>query len=222
MSEAPFQPLTTYNKYSETEMKERAAEFYREMKRRRTVREFSDQPVDRKIIEDCIRTAGTAPCGANQQAWSFVVVSDPAVKSQIREDAEKIEADFYSREATKNWCNTLKPLRTGPKKEFLDTAPYLIVIFSQQYGFDAEGEQIKHYYVKESTGISTGMLITSLHNAGLASLTYTPVNMRFLNKVLSRPDNEKAFMILVAGYPADDVQVPVLKKKSLEDIAVFI
>ena len=222
MSEENFIPLVNYRKYPEAEMKERATHFYEDMRRRRTVRDFSDQPVDRSIIDNCIRTAGTAPCGANQQAWKFVVVSNPEMKSKIRNAAEKVEAEFYTKEATGKWRDALKHLETGPKKPFLETAPYLIVIFAEQYGFSPEGEKIKHYYVKESTGISTGMLITALHNAGLASLTYTPVNMSFLNGLLARPASEKPFMILVAGYPSDSVLVPDLTKKALEDIADFV
>ncbi|MDM8541163.1 nitroreductase family protein [Desulfococcaceae bacterium HSG9] len=222
MTEKTSLPLTDYYKFPETEMKRRASEFYAEMKRRRTVREFSDQPVDRSIIEDCLRTASTAPSGANQQPWSFVVVSDLAVKRQIREAAEKIENEFYTKAATEKWRDALKHLKTGPSKPFLDTAPYLIVIFSQLHGFSADGKKMKHYYVTESVGIATGMLITALHHAGLATLTYTPANMRFLNKILSRPLNEKPFMLLVAGYPSKTALVPTIQKKTLEDIAVFI
>lgn len=222
MSEKAFLPLTDYKKLPETEMKTRAETFYAEMKRRRTVREFSNEPVDRSVIENCLRTAGTAPSGANQQPWRFIVVSDHEIKQQIRKAAEKIEADFYNKDTTKTWRNALKKLKTGPKKPFLETAPYLIVIFSQLYGVSADDEKIKHYYVNESVGISTGILITALHHAGLVTLTYTPANMRFLNKILLRPSNEKPFMILVAGYPSKDVRVPAIQKKSLEDISVFM
>jgi len=222
MKEAEFAALTGYRRLTASEMKKRAAAFYSEMARRRTVRDFSDEPVDRAVIEDCLRAASTAPSGANQQPWTFVVVSDPAVKKQIRQGAEKVEAAFYSKEATKGWVNDLKHLGTGPRKPFLEKAPYLIVIFSQLYGLLPDGEKQKHYYVLESVGIATGMLITALHHAGLISLTYTPASMRFLNPILSRPKNEKAFMILVAGYPAEDARVPVLEKKALEDIAVFV
>ncbi len=222
MPETPLLPLTDYQKWPEAEMKSRAATFYAEMKRRRTVREFSNEPVDRTIIEDCLRTAGTAPSGANQQPWQFIAVSDPEVKRVIREAAEEIEADFYHKEATQTWRNALKKLKTGPKKPFLETAPYLIAIFSELYGVSVDNEKIKHYYVNESVGISTGMLISALHHAGLATLTYTPANMRFLNKILSRPSNEKPFMILVVGYPSKDVRVPVIEKKPLEDFSAFI
>ena len=222
MAEKKFLSLTDYCKYPEAEMKKRALDFYAEMRRRRTVRHFSDQPVDRSIIENCLRAASTAPSGANQQPWSFIVVSDQAVKRQIREAAEKIEKEFYSKEATKKWVNALEHLGTIPSKPFLETAPYLIAIFSQLYGYSASGEKTKHYYVSESVGIATGMLITGLHHAGLVSLTYTPVNMRFLNKILARQSNEKPFMILVVGYPSENALVPAIQKKSLENIAEFV
>ncbi len=221
MTEEKFLPLTEYHRYTELKMKERAAEMYAEMCRRRTVRDFSDEPVDRLIIENCLRTAGRAPSGANQQPWRFVVVSDPAVKGKIRQAAEKVELEFYTKDATGKWRDALKHLKTGPKKEFLEAAPYLINIFAENYSYSPQGERIKHYYVKESVGIATGILITALHNAGLASLTYTPVNMSFLNDILSRPSNEKPFMILVVGYPSKTASVPDLYRKELDDIAVF-
>jgi iodotyrosine deiodinase len=214
--------LTDYRKYPEAEMKRRALDFYAEMSRRRTVRNFSDQPVDRSIIENCLRAASTAPSGANQQPWSFVVVSDSAVKTRIREAAEKVENEFYKKEATRKWVKALEHLGTVSSKPFLETAPYLIAIFSQLYGYSADGEKKKHYYVSESVGIATGMLITGLHHAGLVSLTYTPSKMRFLNKILSRPSNEKPFMILVVGYPSEDALVPSIQKKLLENISEYI
>ena len=222
MAEKQFRSLTGYCKYPETEMKKRALDFYAEMSRRRTVRDFSDQPVDRSIIENCLRAAGTAPSGANQQPWSFIIVSDQSVKRQIREAAEEIEKKFYSKKNTEKWVKALKHLGTGPIKPFLENAPYLIAIFSQLYGHSADGEKKKHYYVSESVGIATGILLAGLHHAGLASLTYTPANMRFLNKILARPTNEKPFMILVVGYPSENALVPAIQKKSLEDIAQFV
>lgn len=222
MAEKQFRSLTGYCKYPETEMKKRALDFYAEMSRRRTVRDFSDQPVDRSIIENCLRAAGTAPSGANQQPWSFIIVSDQSVKRQIREAAEEIEKKFYSKKNTEKWVKALKHLGTGPIKPFLENAPYLIAIFSQLYGHSADGEKKKHYYVSESVGIATGILLAGLHHAGLASLTYTPANMRFLNKILARPANEKPFMILVVGYPSENALVPAIQKKSLEDIAEFV
>jgi len=222
MTKNDFLPLTEYRKFSKDEMKVRASEFYVQMRRRRTVRDFSDQPIDRVVIENCLRSAATAPSGANQQPWQFVVVSDPGVKQQIRLASEKVEKEFYSKQATLRWRDALKALKTGPSKPFLETAPYLIVIFSQSYSYSTTREKKKHYYVTESVGIATGMLITALHHTGLATLTYTPVNMKFLNKVLSRPANEKPFMILVVGYPSESARVPVIEKKNLADISVFI
>jgi len=222
MPEKKFLPLTGYREYPVEEMKQRSSEFYTEMKRRRTVRQFSDRPVPRDIIEDCLCTASTAPSGANMQSWSFVIVSDHAVKRQIRAAAEKVECEFYEGDSTRTWVKALDHLGTDQNKPFLETAPYLIVIFSQRHGFLPDGGKKKHYYVTESVGIATGMLIAAVHHAGLVSLTYTPSKMRFLNKILSRPSNEKPFMILVVGYPAEDTVVPAIRKKALEDIAVFL
>jgi nitroreductase len=222
MPEKEFLPLSGYREYPVEEMKQRSSEFYTEMKRRRTVRQFSDRPVPRDIIEDCLCTASTAPSGANMQPWSFVIVSDHTVKRQIREAAEKVECEFYGSDSTRTWVKALNHLGTDQNKPFLETAPYLIVIFSQLHGFLPNGGKKKHYYVTESVGIATGMLIAAVHHAGLVSLTYTPSKMRFLNKILSRPSNEKPFMILVVGYPAEDTVVPAIRKKALEDIAIFI
>ena len=222
MAEIKFMSLTDYCKFPEADMKKRASEFYAEMMQRRTVRNFSDQPVDRSIIENCLRAAATAPSGANQQPWSFIVVSELTVKRRIREAVEKIEKEFYSNEATIKWTDALKHLGTVPSKPFLEIAPYLIVIFSQRYSYSANGKKKKHYYVSASIGIATGMLITALHHAGLVTLTYTPSSMRFLNRILSRPSNEKPFMILVVGYPSETALVPAIRKKALEDISLFI
>lgn len=222
MTEATFVPLSQYREYPVAEMKRRAAEFYADMKRRRTVRHFSSRPVPREIIENCLRAAGTAPNGANMQPWHFVVVTDPAVKKQIREAAEAEEREFYQNRATEEWLEALAPLGTDANKPFLETAPYLIVVFAQSYGLGEDGRKIKHYYVQESVGIATGMLITAVHQAGLASLTHTPSPMRFLNEMLDRPAHERPFLILVVGYPADDARVPVISKKSLDEIATFV
>jgi len=222
MNENQFPRLTTYREYPEEEMKHRASSFFEEMQRRRTVRDFSDRPVPEGVIENCIRTAAAAPSGANIQPWHFVVVRAPSVKQRIHEEAEKIEHEFYTSEATKKWVETLRPLRTGPSKPFLRTAPVLIVIFAELYGVLPNGEKIKHYYVKESVGIATGMLISSIHHAGLASLTYTPYKMGFLNEILSRPANEKPFMILVVGYPAEGAVVPNITRKPFEEIVTFV
>jgi nitroreductase len=215
-------PLTTYQSYPLAEMQARASTFYDEMRRRRTVREFSDRPVPRSVIEACLRTAGTAPSGANQQPWHFVAVSDPAVKSHIRQAAEAEEREFYERRASQEWLDALAPLGTDAHKPFLEVAPYLIAIFAQTYGMGADGGKIKHYYVTESVGIATGLLIAALHHAGLATLTHTPSPMGFLNEILGRPTNERPFLLLVVGYPAENAQVPAITKKALEEIATFV
>lgn len=221
MSEPKFIPHTGYKEYPVEEMRQRARDFYEDMKRRRTVRDFSDRPVPREIIENCLRTAGTAPNGANKQPWHFTVVSDPEVKKQIREAAEKEEREFYENRAPDEWLEALAPLGTDADKPFLETAPYLIAIFSKSYGIKENGDKETFYYVKESVGIATGMLITAIHNAGLVSLTHTPSPMKFLNKILERPDNERPFLLLVVGYPAENVEVPDITKKSLDEIADF-
>jgi iodotyrosine deiodinase len=222
MKQPKFIPLTGYQEYPVEEMRQRAAEFYAEIRRRRTVREFSDRPIPREIIENCLWVAGTAPNGANQQPWHFVVVTEPTIKKQIRAAAEEEERAFYQERAPEEWLDALAPLGTDEHKPFLEIAPYLIVIFAQNYGLDARGNKIKHYYVAESVGIATGLLITALHHAGLASLTHTPSPMGFLNKILNRPPNERPFLILVVGYPQEGVLVPDIGKKSLEEIATFI
>jgi nitroreductase len=192
------------------------------MRRRRSVRQFSDRPVDRGIIEDCLRAAGSAPSGANLQPWHFVVVSDRGVKRRIREGAEREERQFYTRRAPRAWLEALEPLGTDASKPFLETAPYLIVIFAERYGRRRGGGTVKRYYVQESVGIATGLLVTALHLAGLATLVHTPSPMRFLNGILGRPDNESPFVLLVAGHPAANAMVPVIQKKPLEKIATFV
>ena len=217
-----FEPLTSYIEHSEDEMKKRAADFYANVKRRRTIREFSNRPIPQEIIEHCLLAAGTAPNGANKQPWHFVAVSDPEVKKKIRIAAEEEEHEFYNRRAPQDWLDDLKKFRTTENKPFLETAPYLIGIFAQSYGLDENANKDKHYYVKESVGIATGILITALHESGLATLTHTPSPMGFLNKVMGRPENEKAFLLLVVGYPEKGVEVPVITKKPLHKIATFI
>jgi len=222
MNEPEFVSLNQYQEYAPDVMQQRAIDFYKDLMRRRTVREFSEKPVPRDVIEYCLKAAGTAPSGANQQPWHFVAVSDPVVKHRIREAAEKGERAFYEHRAPDAWLNALSHLGTHAKKPFLDQAPCLIVIFAQKYGIDTEGKKIKHYYVKESVGIATGFLISALHHAGLVSLTYTPSPMGFLNKILNRPSNEKAFMILVTGYPKKEVTVPNISKKDLGEIVTIV
>ena len=222
MSKAIFQPLSAYSEYPAEEMKQRASAFLKEMLRRRTVRHFSDRPVPREIIENCLLTAGTAPNGANLQPWHFVVVSNPQVKKEIRLAAEQEEAEFYQRRAPQEWLEALAPLGTDEHKPFLETAPYLIVIFGKHHSELPDGRRVKNYYVNESVGIATGFLITAIHNAGLVSLTHTPSPMGFLNNILTVPSDSKPFLLLVVGYPAEDAQVPVISKKPLEEIATFI
>ncbi len=203
-------------------MKRRAAEFYEDIRRRRTVRDFSNRPVPREVIEDCLRAAGTAPNGANMQPWHFVVVSDAAIKRRIRVEAEKEEYEFYHDKAPQEWLDALAPLGTNEHKPFLEEAPYLIVIFAESYGVLPDGRKVKHYYAQESVGIATGILITAVHHAGLVSLTHTPSPMRFLNEILGRPSRERPFLILVVGYPAERATVPTITKKSLQEIATFM
>lgn len=218
MSTYDFVPYTDYVEYPAEEMRARARSFYNDMKRRRTVREFSDRPVPLEIIEDCVRAAGTAPNGANRQPWHFAVVQDPEVKSKIREAAEEEEREFYERRATDEWLEALEPLGTDENKPFLEEAPFLVVIFEERFGRNSQGEKLRNYYVKESVGIATGMLITAVYRAGLAALTHTPSPMGFLNEILERPDNERPFLILVVGYPKEGVTVPDISKKSLDEI----
>ncbi|MCK6627346.1 MAG: nitroreductase family protein [Anaerolineae bacterium] len=215
-------PLDQYREYPIETMKQRAADFYADVRRRRTVRDFSNRLVPREIIEHCLLAAGTAPSGANFQPWHFVVVSDPVVKRQIWVAAEIEEYEFYHNRAPEEWLEALAPLGTDEHKPFLETAPYLIVIFAQNYGLAADGRKIKHYYVSESVGIATGILITAIHQAGLVSLTHTPSPMNFLGEILQRPPNERAFLILVVGYPAEDAQVPVIRKKTLDEFVTFV
>jgi iodotyrosine deiodinase len=215
-------PLRDYREYSADVMKRRAADFYADIRRRRTVRQISPRPVPREVIDDCLRAAGTAPSGANIQPWHFVVVSDPAVKRTIRIAAEKEEHEFYHHKAPREWLDALAPLGTDAHKPFLEDAPYLIVIFAESYGVRPDGRKVKHYYAQESVGIATGLLIAAVHVAGLVSLTHTPSPMGFLNQILGRPAHERPFLILVTGYPAEGATVPAITKKPLDQIATFI
>lgn len=217
-----MRPLQGYVEYPPDEMLRRATEFAREMSRRRTVREFSPRPVSRALIEQCLATAGSAPSGANQQPWHFVAVTDPALKHRIRLAAEEEEREFYQRRAPAEWLQALQPLGTGADKPFLEIAPWLIGIFVERMGIDADGRKTKRYYPDESVGIATGLLIAALHHAGLATLTHTPSPMKFLNELLARPaQTERPFLLLVAGYPAEDCLVPDIHRKSLAAIAEF-
>ncbi len=211
-------PLATFTRREEEEMVRCARAFRDEMRRRRTVREYSGDPVPAEVIDACIEAAGTAPNGANRQPWHFVVVRDPEVKRRIRAEAEKEERDFYAHRAPAAWLEALAHLGTDERKPFLETAPALIAIFAESYEMRGE-EKLKNYYVTESVGIATGILITALHHAGLATLTHTPSPMGFLNRVLDRPPNERPFLLLVVGYPAEDALVPQITKKPLDRIA---
>ncbi|MEM7430338.1 MAG: nitroreductase family protein [Pseudomonadota bacterium] len=226
MSEAskdyPTVPLNDYREYDLDEMRSRVETFYADIDRRRTVREFSDRPVPRDIIETALKAANTAPSGANLQPWHFAVVSGAETKKKIREAAEVEEREFYTRRASEEWLEALRPLGTDSNKPFLETAPYLIAVFLQKYGTLSDGRKVKHYYPTESTGLATGMLITALHTAGLATLTHTPSPMKFLNEILGRPTSERPFLLLVAGYPADDAEVPDISRKALDQFTSFI
>lgn len=217
-----FVAYRDYVEYPQDEMISRSASFYSLLRRRRSVREFSDRAVPVEIIENCLRSAGTAASGANMQPWYFVVVSDAEIKKQIRIGAEKEEHEFYHGRAPEEWLDALAPLATHEKKPFLEIAPYLIAVFQQRYGMLDDGRRIKHYYAPESVGIATGMLIAALHDAGLVCLPHTPSPMKFLNQILKRPSSERPFLLLVVGYPAKGVKVPDISKKTLAEIATFI
>jgi iodotyrosine deiodinase len=217
-------PLPDRDHYSAEEMKQRAQGYYQFIKRRHSVRHFSDRPVSREIIETCIRAAGTAPSGANHQPWHFVCVGDASVKRKIRIAAEHEEAEFYGGRAGENWLDDLDKLGTDAQKPFLETAPWLIAIFLERSGVDDEGNKRKNYYMPESVGIATGFLLNALHSAGLSTLTHTPNPMKFLSEILQRPDTERPYILLVVGHTADEATVPAaaLVKKPLEDISTFI
>jgi len=220
MTPGPFAPLD-FQTLPESAMQSQASRFYAQLRRRRSVRDFSSQAVPQDVIEDCLRAAGTAPSGANKQPWHFVVVTDPAVKRRIREAAEEEERIFYGQRASTEWLNDLAPLGTDANKPFLETAPCLIAIFAQSYHLDPEGKKQLHYYVSESVGIATGFLIAAIHNAGLACLTHTPSPMRFLNEILERPSYERPFLLLVVGYPTEGALVPVITKKEMAEFVTF-
>jgi nitroreductase len=222
MKKYRFIPLPGYREYTPAEMKRRAAEFYDDVRRRRTVRDYSNRPVPREVIENCLLAAGTAPNGANRQPWHFVVVSNPKLKKVIREAAEKEEKEFYEHRAPEEWLEALAPLGTSAEKPFLEAAPYLIVVFAQSYEVTQDGRKLKNYYVNESVGIATGILITAIHQAGLASLTHTPSPMGFLNQLLNRPSNERPYLILVVGYPKKGATVPDIRKKTLKEFITFM
>ncbi len=218
--EAKFEPLK-FQKKSPEEMLAISESFYLDMKRRRTVREFSDRPIPIEVIKNALLAAGTAPSGANMQPWYFVVVSNPEIKKEIRKAAEKEEKAFYQSRAPEEWLRALQPLSTDANKPFLEKAPSLIVVFSKRVTVDEEGKEHKNYYITESVGIAIGILITALHLSGLATLPYTPSPMKFLNRILGRPDNERPVLILVTGYPDRNAKVPVIRKYQLDQISAF-
>ena len=211
-------PLTGVRHVGDDEMRERAAQFRDALSRRRSVRQFSDRLVPRDVIDACLRAAVSAPSGANRQPWHFVVVKDAETKKRIRLEAEQKERAFYRGRAPDDWLEALAPLGTDEHKPFLEEAPYLIVVFAQLHGVDTDGRAVKHYYVRESVGIATGMLITAVHQAGLASLTHTPSPMRFLNDILDRPSNERPFLMLVVGHPAADARIPDITRKPFDSV----
>jgi iodotyrosine deiodinase len=202
----------------------RAQAYYDCIRQRHTVRDFSDEAVDRAVIETCLLAAGTAPSGANHQPWHFACVSDPGVKRAIREAAEAEERAFYGGKAGDEWLDDLKKIGTDARKPFLETAPWLIAVFAERYGIDDKGKRYKHYYTPESVGIATGFLINALHQAGLATLTHTPNPMKFLNRILGRPANERPYILLVVGHPREDAMIPraATVKKPLAKIASFL
>jgi nitroreductase len=218
-----YQPIPlNFERLSPEDMVARAQQNYQRIVTRRSVRDFADQAIPDEVIEQAIRAAGTAPNGANMQPWHFVVVKNREIKKAIREAAEAEEREFYERRASEEWLDALSHLGTDADKPFLETASHLIVIFLKKFSYDEQGNKQKNYYTSESVGIASGFLIQALHDAGVATLTHTPSPMKFLNEVLKRPDDERAFMILVAGMPTENCQVPKITKKPLEDIATFL
>jgi iodotyrosine deiodinase len=206
-----------FERLDEGQMRERANQFYERMRTRRSVRDFAPDPVPIDVLERCIEAAAQAPSGANKQPWTFVLVTDPAVKRQIRDAAEAEERAFYAGRATQRWLSDLEPLGTGPEKPFLETAPAVVAVFAQRHGADSKD---RHYYVSESVGIAVGFLLAALHSAGLATLTHTPAPMKFLAEILGRPSNEKPFVLIPVGYPTDDCRVPNIERKSLDEVLV--
>jgi nitroreductase len=217
-----FIDLPFISNLTEQQSLQKAQEFNQLLQRRRTVRDFSNKPVPKEIIEQCILAAASAPSGAHMQPWHFVAISNQDIKSKIRLAAEIEEREFYQHRASKEWLKALEPLGTNTSKPFLETAPWLIVVFAERYGINAEGERVKHYYTPESVGISCGMLLTALHTSGLVTLTHTPSPMGFLKEVLNRPENERAYLIVVCGHPDMGAKVPNLQRKNLDQVSTFL
>lgn len=216
MKHISYNPATL----NKAEMVEVSQSFYNQLSGRRSVRDFSDKPVPKEVIENIIKSAGTAPSGAHKQPWFFVAVSNPALKAEIRQLAEKEEKAFYAGRASEQWLKDLEPIGTDWRKPFLETAPWLIVAFKRAYDVGFAGKS-KNYYVQESVGIACGMLITAIHNAGLVTLTHTPSPMNFLAEILERPANEKPFLLLPVGYAAQDATVPDFERKAIDEICTF-
>lgn len=224
MKEHDSSPLNDFIEYPPGEMLSRSEQFYQDIKRRHSIRSFSERAVAKEIIENCIKAAGTAPNGANHQPWHFVAIHSQDVKRQVREQAELHEQGFYGGRAGEEWLDALKPLGTDANKPYLEHAPWLIAIFSQKTGGLNAEDKHSNYYVHESVGIATGFLINALHSCGLATLTHTPKPMSFLSRICERPDNERPYMLLIAGYPSEDASIPhhAQHKKPLEEIATFL
>ncbi|HRH99616.1 MAG TPA: nitroreductase family protein [Saprospiraceae bacterium] len=216
-------PFIPYNavQFDEDQMLERAKAWNEFIQKRRSVREFSSRPIPIDLVNSILQSAGSAPSGANKQPWTFCVVSDPKIKREIRIAAEKEELENYESRMSEEWLRDLAPLGTDWKKPFLEDAPYLIVVFKKSHDLDEQGNKLKNYYVQESVGIACGFLIAAVHNAGLVTLTHTPSPMNFLCKILNRPENEKPFLLLPLGFPADEITVPDIQRKKLEDIVAY-
>lgn len=210
-----------HESYHEKETLERSLTFYHWMDQRRTVRDFSDKPIPKEIVDNLILTASTAPSGAHKQPWSFCVVGDPNLKTQIRKAAEEEEYESYNKRMPPEWLEDLKPLQTDWHKPFLEIAPYLIVVFKKTYDLTKDGNKKTNYYVAESVGLASGFLLAAIHNAGLVALTHTPSPMNFLTKLLNRPENERPFLLIPIGYPADETYVPKLERKKIQEIATY-
>ena len=208
-------------RFSDEEQAARGEAFFQEMDARRSVRDFSDRPVPREVVERAIATASTAPSGAHMQPWTFVAVSDPDLKRRIREAAEAEERESYGGRMSDEWLEALAPLGTDWRKPFLETAPWLVVLFAQRWGRRADGSKRKHYYVQESCGIAAGLFVAALHRAGLATLTHTPSPMRFLSEILERPAQEAPFILFPVGYPAAGARVPAIERKGLDEVAIW-
>ena len=210
--------LKNYPKYSDNKMINISEMFFDKMNKRRSVRTFSSKSIPIEVIKNAVKTASTAPSGANKQPWHFVLVKNPKIKKEIRIAAEKEEKEFYSSKAPDEWLKALEPFDTNEEKPFLEIAPYLIVVFEKKYEIGENGEKIKNYYTKESVGLASGILLTALHNVGVATLTHTPSPMKFLSKILNRPKNETPFLLVVVGYPEEGTVVPNISRKKIDEV----